>query len=55
MNIVTILNTLKENNLILDTEEGISLFSDCFNKFGISILLLKEEEKFNRIVDSFYC
>ena len=51
MNIVTILNTLKEKNLILDTEEGISLFSDCFNKFGISILLLKEEEKFNRIID----
>ena len=51
MNIVTVLNTLKEKKLILDTEEGVSLFSDCFNKFGISILLLKEEEKFNRIVD----
>lgn len=51
MNIVTILNTLKEKNLIVDTEEGLSVFSDCFNKFGISILLLKEEEKFSRIVD----
>ena len=51
MNIATVLKTLKEKNLIPDNEEGISLFSDCFNKFGISILLLKDQEKFNQIVD----
>lgn len=50
MNIMTILNKLKEANLVPDTEEGISLFSDCFNKFGISLLLLKDESTFNRIV-----
>lgn len=37
--------------MIPDTEEGLALFSDCFNKFGISLLLLKEEDKFNRILD----
>ena len=51
MNILTVLDFLKEKKLIADTEESISLFSDCFNKFGISILLLKDEEKFRQIVD----
>ena len=51
MNIATILNILKEKKLVPNNEDGISLFSDCFNKFGISILLLKDEEKFNKIVD----
>lgn len=51
MNIVTILNKLKEKNMVPNTEEGLNLFADSFNKFGISILLLKEEEKFNRIVE----
>jgi cell fate (sporulation/competence/biofilm development) regulator YmcA (YheA/YmcA/DUF963 family) len=37
--------------MISTTEDGIQLFSDCFNKFGISLLLLNDEEKFNRIVD----
>lgn len=51
MNIVTILNKLKESNMISDTEDGMSLFSDCFTKFGISLLLLNDENKFNGIVD----
>lgn len=51
MNIVTILNKLKASNMIVDSEEGMSLFSDCFNKFGISLLLLNSEDKFARIVD----
>lgn len=51
MNIVSILNKLKETNMISTDEEGIALFSDCFNKFGISLLLLKDERKFSSIVD----
>ena len=51
MNIITIVNKLKELNLLADTEEEMSLFSDCFNKFGISLLLLQDEKKFNRIVE----
>lgn len=51
MNIVTILNKLKASNMIADSDEGMSLFSDCFNKFGISLLLLNSEDKFSRIVD----
>ena len=51
MNIVSILKKLKETNMITASEEGISLFSDSFNKFGISLLLLNNEEKFARIVD----
>lgn len=51
MNILTIIKKLKEKHMIPDTEEGIALFSDCFNKFGISLLLLKEEDKFSRILD----
>ncbi len=51
MNIVTILNKLKESNMISDAEESMSLFSDCFTKFGISLLLLNDENKFNQIVD----
>lgn len=50
MNIMTILNKLKEANLVSKTEEGLALFSDCFTKFGISLLLLNDEDKFNRIV-----
>lgn len=51
MNIVNILNKLKEKHLILDTEESLNLFSECFNKFGISLLLLRDENKFNQILD----
>ncbi len=51
MNIVTILNKLKDAKMVTETEESLNLFSECFNKFGISILLLKDEDKFNRIVD----
>lgn len=50
MNIVTILNKLKEKQFVPDTQEGIDLFSDCFNKFGISLLLLKDENKFDSIL-----
>ncbi len=51
MNILTILNKLKEKKMIPDSEEALTLFSDSFNKFGISLLLLKDENKFNQIVD----
>ena len=51
MNIVSILNKLKETNMISTDEEGIALFSDCFNKFGISLLLLKDERAFSTIID----
>lgn len=51
MNIVSVLNKLKEANMISTTEEGVALFSDCFNKFGISLLLLKDEDKFSNIID----
>ncbi len=51
MNIVTILNKLKDAKMVTETEESLNLFSECFNKFGISLLLLKDENKFNRIVD----
>lgn len=51
MNIVSVLNKLKEAKMIATTEEGIALFSDCFTKFGVSLLLLKDEDKFNVIVD----
>lgn len=37
--------------MISDTEDGMSLFSDCFTKFGISLLLLNDENKFERIVN----
>ncbi len=51
MNIVTILNKLKAANMIANTEDSLALFSDCFNKFGISLLMLKDETKFSAIVD----
>lgn len=51
MNIVSVLNKLKEAKMVSPTEDGLALFSDCFNKFGISILLLQDEEEFNKIVD----
>lgn len=51
MNIVSVLNKLKSVQMISSSEDGIALFSDCFNKFGISLLLLKDEDKFNSIVD----
>ena len=50
MNIVTIINKLKEYQLIEDTEEGLETFSNCFDKFGISLLLLKDESKFEQIL-----
>ena len=51
MNIVSVLKKLKEKNMITATEDGIALFSDCFNKFGISLLLLNDEEKFLKIIN----
>ncbi len=51
MNILTIINKLKDAKMLSGSEEGIKLFSDCFNKYGISLLLLKNEETFNEIVD----
>ena len=52
MNIVSVLNKLKEAKMIVPNEEGVALFSDCFTKFGVSLLLLKDEDKFNSIVDA---
>lgn len=52
MNIVSVLNKLKEAKMISATDEGVALFSDCFNKFGVSLLLLKDDEKFSSIVDT---
>ena len=52
MNIVSVLNKLKEAKMISTTEEGVALFSECFNKFGISLLLLKDEDKFSNIIDT---
>lgn len=51
MNIKTILKKLESVNMVSNTEEGLQLFSDCFNKFGISLLLLNDEKKFNEIVE----
>ncbi len=51
MNILTILNKLKAKHMIPDNEEGITLFSECFNKFGISLLLLNDEDKFSHILE----
>ncbi len=51
MNIKTILKKLESVNMVSDSEEGLQLFSDCFNKFGISLLLLNDEKKFNEIVE----
>ena len=51
MNIVSVLKKLKEKNMITASEEGIALFSDCFNKFGVSLLLLNDEEKFDSIIN----
>ena len=51
MNTIFVLNQLKAKNMISTTQEGIALFSDCFNKFGISLLLLNDNEKFSEILD----
>lgn len=51
MNIMSILNKLKMTNMLASNEEGLTLFSDCFNKFGISLLMLNDENEFNKIVD----
>lgn len=51
MNIVNILNKLKEKHFVLETDEDMTFFSDSFNKFGISLLLLKDEDKFSHILD----
>ncbi len=51
MNIVTILNKLKEKQMIANDEEALNMFSDSFNKFGVSLLLLRSEDKFNQILD----
>lgn len=50
MDIKSIITILKDANMI-SSEEDMSLFSDSFNKFGISILLLHDEDKFRGIVD----
>jgi hypothetical protein len=52
MNIVSVLNKLKSVNMVSTSEDGIALFSDCLNKFGISLLTLNDEEKFNHIIDT---
>lgn len=52
MNIITVLNKLKSVNMVSNTEDSLTLFSDCFTKFGISLLLLNDENKFNHIVDA---
>ena len=52
MSIITILKKLKDANMISTTEEGRALFTDCFDKFGISLLLLNDESKFSQIVDT---
>jgi len=51
MNIVSVLNKLKSAHMISATEDGMALFSDCFNKFGVSLLLLKDEDKFDSILN----
>ncbi len=51
MNIMTILNKLKSTNMLASSEESLALFSECFNKFGISLLMLNNEDEFNKIVD----
>lgn len=51
MNIVTVLNKLKAANMVANSEENLALFSDCFTKFGISLLLLNDENAFSAIVD----
>lgn len=50
MNIVSILNKLKSANLVPATNDGVVFFSDCFNKFGISVLLLNDESKFDSVL-----
>lgn len=51
MNILTIINKLKEHHFLEDNEDSMALFSDSFNKYGISLLLLKEEDKFVNILN----
>jgi cell fate (sporulation/competence/biofilm development) regulator YmcA (YheA/YmcA/DUF963 family) len=38
--------------MVSNTEDGIQLFTDCFSKFGISLLLLNDEEKINSIIET---
>jgi hypothetical protein len=52
MNIVSVLNKLKSVNMVSSQKEVIEVFNDCFYKFGISLLLLQDDEKFNDIVDT---
>lgn len=49
MNIKTILKKLESVNMVSDSEEGLQLFSDCFNKFGISLLLLNDEKNLMKL------
>ncbi len=51
MNVMTIVKKLSSLNMLSTSEDSMALFSDCFNKFGISLLLLNDEDKFNHIVD----
>lgn len=50
MNIKTILSRLQKENLLANDGESINLFSDCFSKFGVSLLLCNESH-FNEVID----
>ncbi len=51
MNIVEVIRKLRSSNLLSDNEDDMSIFSDSFSKFGISILKLNDLDKFKAIVD----
>ncbi len=49
MNVMDVINKLKSVNLL--SNDDMQTFSDSFSKFGISILLLNDLDKFNAIID----
>lgn len=51
MNIVEVIRKLRSSNLLSSNEDDMSIFSDSFSKFGISILKLNDLDKFKAIVD----
>lgn len=51
MNIVEVIRKLRSSNLLSGNEDDMSVFSDSFSKFGISILKLNDLDKFKAIVD----
>lgn len=51
MNIVEVIRKLRSSNLLSNNEDDMSIFSDSFSKFGISILKLNDLDKFKAIVD----